>query len=119
LCKIDSYVGRRNLTGTTIRWSLIMNKKSLSPLVTAVGAAFIASVSLSPAVSATENPFAAEQLPAGYNLAEKEAEGKCGEGKCGEGKCGAEETEEEESGSGTEEKSDGEGKCGEGTCGGH
>ena len=96
-----------------------MNKKTLSPLVTAVGAAFMASISLSPAASATENPFAAEQLPAGYNLAEKEAEGKCGEGKCGEGKCGAKETDtdEEESGAGAEEKSEGEGKCGEGKCG--
>jgi uncharacterized low-complexity protein len=97
-----------------------MNKKTLSPLATAVGAAFIASVSLSPAVSATENPFAAEQLSAGYNLAEKEAEGKCGEGKCGEGKCGAEETDtDEESDTGAEEKAEGEGKCGEGKCGGH
>lgn len=96
-----------------------MNRKTLSPLVTAVGAAFMASVSLSPAVSATENPFAAEQLPAGYNLAEKEAEGKCGEGKCGEGKCGAEDAgaDEEESDTGAEQKAESEGKCGEGKCG--
>ena len=52
---------------------------------------------------ATENPFAIETLPQGYQLVkqqndfvvapgaivEKDKEGKCGQGKCGsEGKCG-------------------------------
>jgi uncharacterized low-complexity protein len=60
-----------------------MNKKTLSPLAAALGAAFMASATLAPIASAVENPFAAEQLTAGYNLAEKDAEGKCGEGKCG------------------------------------
>jgi uncharacterized low-complexity protein len=88
-----------------------MIKKTFSPLAVAVGAAYLASATLAPVASASENPFAAEPLQAGYNLAEKDAEGKCGEGKCGgekadtEGKCG-------------EEKTDTEGKCGEGKCGG-
>ena len=69
-------------------------------LTAALGVAMLAGASAAP-VQAAENPFAAEDLSAGYQLAEhhdKDAEGKCGEGKCGEGKCG-------------------EGKCGEGKCG--
>ena len=66
-----------------------MNKKTVSPLAAALGVAFMASATLAPMASAVENPFAAETLTAGYNLAEKDAEGKCGEGKCGEGKCGS------------------------------
>ena len=60
-----------------------MANKTMKPLAAAVGAAFLASASLSAVVSATENPFASQTLTAGYNLAEKTAEGKCGEGKCG------------------------------------
>ena len=65
-----------------------MSKRNLSPLAAAVGAAFMASVTLSPMASATENPFQATELGAGYKLAGDHDEGKCGEGKCGEGKCG-------------------------------
>lgn len=86
-----------------------MTKRNLNPLAAAVGAAFMASVALSPMASATENPFQATELGAGYKLAGDHGEGKCGEGKCGEGKCG-----EEEKG----DKGDKEGKCGEGKCGG-
>lgn len=86
-----------------------MTKKNL-PLAAAVGAAFLASASMS--VTTSANPFAAEELSSGYNLAmaddDKKKEGKCGEekkkeGKCGEGKCG--------------ENKKKEGKCGEGKCG--
>jgi uncharacterized low-complexity protein len=85
-----------------------MTAQTKKPIAAAVGAAFLASVALSPLASATENPFQLNQLNGGYNLAEKtEGEGKCGEGKCGEGKCGGEKP-----------KAEGEGKCGEGKCGG-
>ena len=76
------------------------------PLAAALGAAFLAT-SISPLVSAASNPFSAQQLSGGYDLANydkqadsksdegksdegKSDEGKCGEGKCGEGKCGDE-----------------------------
>lgn len=59
------------------------------------------------AAQASENPFAMKDLGAGYQVAQKHNEGKCGgdmkkgkdgkcgnekkmkDGKCGEGKCGA------------------------------
>ena len=77
------------------------------PLAAALGAAFLAT-SIAPMVSAEMNPFSAQQLSGGYDLA---SYGKDGEGKCGEGKCG-------------ENKAKGEGSCGdkkaagEGSCGG-
>ncbi|QIL89934.1 hypothetical protein ACONUD_00675 [Microbulbifer harenosus] len=92
-----------------------MNKKSL-PLAAAVGAAFVASATLS--VSTSANPFTATELSAGYNLKVaqtetpeegKKKEGKCGEGKKKEGKCGEGKKDEDKKK---------EGKCGEGKCGG-
>jgi len=64
-------------------------------------------------VNAAENPFAMQELTAGYNVAMSEGtcgEGKCGgdkgkEAKCGEGKCGGDKAKEAKCG---------EGKCGEG-----
>ena len=103
-----------------------MAKKLVTPLAAAVGAAFVASASLAPLATAAENPFAAQELTSGYNLASKDAEGKCGEGKCGEGKCGGDKAEGEgkdaegKCGEGKcgGDKAEGEGKCGEGKCGG-
>ncbi|WP_237057935.1 hypothetical protein [Microbulbifer sediminum] len=112
-----------------------MTKKNL-PLAAAVGAAFIASASMNASAGVgSANPFAAEELSSGYNLAmlsehgdDKQKEGKCGEegkkkeGKCGEegkkkeGKCG-EEGKKKEGKCGEEGKKK-EGKCGEGKCGG-
>ena len=93
-----------------------MSKQTIKPLSAAVGIAFAATMALSPATSAAGNPFQADQLSSGYDLAGNRAEGKCGEGKCGgekaegEGKCGE--------GKPSGEKAEGEGKCGEGKCGG-
>ena len=93
-----------------------MSKHNLKPLAAAVGAAFMASVALAPMASAAENPFQANELSSGYNLADGHGEGKCGEGKCGEsktakeGKCG-------EGKCGDDKKAAKEGKCGEGNCG--
>jgi uncharacterized low-complexity protein len=106
-------------------WSYPMSKSSLKPMVTALGAAFLASAVV-PVASAgvINNPFAADALESGYDLAnyDKHMEGKCGEGKCGgdkaekatkEGKCG-----EGKCGGDKAEKATKEGKCGEGKCGG-
>ena len=103
-----------------------MTKQSIKPMAAAVGVAFAASMALAPAALANQNPFQADQLSSGYNLASKHVEGKCGgdkaegegkcgegkqgEGKCGEGKCGADDS--------SDGKAAGEGKCGEGKCGG-
>lgn len=102
---------------------------SKKPLAAALGAAFLAS-SISPLVTAESNPFSAQQLSGGYDLAnyDKHKEGGCGEGSCGgdksdgEGSCGGEKADGEGSCGG--EKADGEGSCGgekadgEGSCGG-
>ena len=106
------------------------SKKHLS---IALGTAFLAT-SIAPLASADVNPFSAQALSGGYDLANfsKDAEGKCGEGKCGgektdaegkcgEGKCGGEKADAEgKCGEGKcgGEKADSEGKCGEGKCGG-
>ena len=110
---------------------------SKKPLAAALGAAFLAS-SVAPLASAEVNPFSAQQLSGGYDLANYGShEGKCGEGKCGgdgkkgegegkggEGKCGGDGKKGEGEGKcgegkcGGDDKSGGEGKCGEGKCGG-
>lgn len=108
-----------------------MSKKNLSPVATAVGAAVLVSAAMNvSAGNANANPFAAEELSSGYNLAmneqeegEKKKEGKCGEGKCGEGKkkegsCGEGKKKEGSCGEGKKkEGSCGEGKKKEGSCG--
>lgn len=91
----------------------------LNPLAATIGAAVVASALSAPVAQAAENPFAAADLTAGYQLAADHAEGKCGEGKCGEdkkaeGSCGEKGAE----GKCGEDKK-GEGKCGEGKCGGN
>ena len=102
-----------------------MTKQSIKPMAAAVGVAFAASMALAPVAMASTNPFQADQLSSGYNLASKHAEGKCGEGtcgddkvhaegKCGEGKCGGDRASDHDKGS---EGKCGEGKCGEGKCG--
>ena len=111
-----------------------MNNK-LSSLSAVIGAAFVTSVALSPVASAADASFAANNLQAGYTLADN-MEGKCGEAKCGadhkdkkaEAKCGADKKAEGKCGA--DKKAEGscgadkkaEGKCGadkkaEGSCG--
>ena len=109
-----------------------MANKTRKPLTAVLGAAFLASA-VSPIASADVNPFAANPLSSGYDLANfhdhtegKCGEGKCGgekgekEGKCGEGKCGEGKDKEGKCGEGKcgEGKAEKEGKCGEGKCGG-
>jgi len=102
-----------------------MSEQKIKPLAAAVGAAFMVSVALSPIASATSNPFQLSELKSGYEIASKDAEGKCGEGKCGEGKCGEAKPKAETEGKCGEgkcgeakPKAESEGKCGEGKCGG-
>lgn len=109
-----------------------MAKHTVKPLAVAVGAAFMTSLALGSVAQAGQNPFQVTELSGGYNLAAKDAEGKCGEGKCGEGKCGADKAKTAAEGSCGEDhakanegscgdkpaaKATEEGKCGEGKCG--
>ncbi len=102
-----------------------MNSKSTQTLGLALGAAFAASLALSPVAQA----FSVNDLDQGYQRVDdhkddtktetdKDKEGSCGEGKCGEdmnkdkeGSCGEDADKDKEG-------SCGEGKCGEGKCGG-
>jgi len=98
-------------------------KTSIKPM-TAAGVALLTGLAMMPvANAASHNPFAAQDLTSGYQVAgnDKGEEGKCGEAKCGadkrakadgEGKCG-----EAKCGADKKAKADGEGKCGEAKCG--
>jgi len=91
-----------------------MSSKTIKPLAGILGAALLTGTVSTHLNAGTLNPFVADELQSGYNLAnfdKHEGEGKCGEGKCGGGKADAE-------GSCGEAKADAEGKCGEGKCGG-
>ena len=79
----------------------------------------IAAAALMPLAHAGDNPFAAKQLSAGYQLvqADKKADGKCGEAKCGADKKAAEKMKEGKSSEakcGSDKKSD---KKTEASCG--
>ena len=50
-----------------------MTKQSIKPMAAAVGVAFAASMALAPVAMASTNPFQADQLSSGYNLASKHA----------------------------------------------
>ena len=87
--------------------------------------ATIALAMLSNATLAAGNPFSANTLESGYQLAQadsKSAEGKCGakdEGKKAEGKCGAKDDSKKAEGKcgAKDDSKKVEGKCGEGKCG--
>ncbi|RVT46218.1 hypothetical protein EMM73_09545 [Rheinheimera sediminis] len=73
-------------------------------------------------LSANANPFSAEQLNAGYQLASAEA--SCGADKAKEAKCGEDKAKDKEAKCGGDKKEGKdkekakEAKCGEGKCGG-
>jgi uncharacterized low-complexity protein len=79
-------------------------------LTLALGSAFAASLALSPALQAAENPFQMDSLKNGYQVAQadKQKEGKCGGDKQKEGKCGGDKKKDGKCG-GDKQK---EGKCG-------
>lgn len=64
-----------------------MNNKSSNVTSTAIraamGIAFVSGSMAAPLSATAENPFVANDLGSGYQLASNHAEGKCGEGKCG------------------------------------
>lgn len=103
-----------------------MNKARLTSIT--LGSA-LALGTLSASAGANQNPFEAQTMERGYQLAanyaddskDKAQEGKCGEGKCGEGACGAahgqDKDREAKKTSECDDKHE-EGKCGEGACGG-
>lgn len=89
-----------------------MSKKTkLKPVAIAVGAAFATTMAMSSVASATQNPFAMQQLDNGYKLAAS-SEGNCGANqareKAKDANCGANKAEK---------KVKVEGKCGEAKCG--
>ncbi len=111
-------------------------KYNRKPVLAIVGSAFVATFASANVALADTNPFVAVELDSGYELAAKDAEGKCGEGKCGaystdsadkdtegkcgEGKCGTDKDAEGKCGEGKSADNsdkDAEGKCGEGKCG--
>ena len=109
-----------------------MSKKSLKPVVAAIGAAFAGSMLLAGTASAAGNPFGLSELNGGYaQIADSRMEGKCGgakaampEGKCGgtkaampEGKCGGSKAAVPEGKCGGSKAAMPEGKCGAGKCG--
>jgi uncharacterized low-complexity protein len=82
--------------------------KTTKSIVATVGTAVL--LGTGSMAMAAENPFAAQSLTSGYQLAEMD---KAAEAKCGEGKCGADGKKEMRDG----KKAMEEGKCGEGKCG--
>lgn len=71
---------------------------TFKPLSIAVGVAFVGSLALAQAASASS--FSVADLQSGYQqVGEKGKEGSCGEGKCGEGKCGIEKLDADKDGS--------------------
>jgi len=85
----------------------------------AVGAAFVASATLSPAAFAADNPFGMTKLDSGYQLAmadEKAKDAKCGAEKKKDAKCGGNKKKDAKCGAEKAKKKK-DGKCGEGKCG--
>ena len=101
-----------------------MKTSKQSNVAMAVGALVLGSLATI-GTTANANPFTAQDLASGYEMAA--GEGKCGEGKCGEdkmkakadkmkeGKCGEGKCGEEMMNAKADKMK--EGKCGEGKCG--
>ncbi|MCP5413297.1 MAG: hypothetical protein H6961_01555 [Chromatiaceae bacterium] len=98
-----------------------MSKKSLKPVVAAIGAAFAGSMLLAGTAGAVGNPFGLSELNGGYaQIADSKMEGKCGGSKAAmpEGKCGGSKAAMPEGKCGGSKAAMPEGKCGTGKCGG-
>ncbi|MBR9866298.1 MAG: low-complexity protein [Oceanospirillales bacterium] len=94
-------------------------KTSIKPMTAAAGVALLTGLAMMPiSNAASHNPFAAQDLTSGYEVAgnDKGAEGKCGEAKCGADKK-AKADAEATCGADKKVKADVEGKCGEAKCG--
>jgi uncharacterized low-complexity protein len=85
-----------------------MSSKIMKPLSLAVGVAFVGSLAISQA--ATASSFSLSDMDSGYQQVgeghdhDKAKEGKCGEGKCGEGKCGVEKLDVDKDGAVSEKE---------------
>ena len=90
-----------------------MNHKTLSLTLGAIAA----TVALSPAVNANENPFAMKTLSSTTVVAE--AGEKMKDGKCGEGKCSANKKASDAAAAKTKEGNCGANKMKEGGCSGN
>jgi uncharacterized low-complexity protein len=80
-----------------------MSIKMIKPLSVAVGVAFVGSLAISQAASASSFSLSDmnsgyQQVGEGHDHGDKAKEGKCGEGKCGEGKCGVEKLDTDKDG---------------------
>ncbi|HRF29091.1 MAG: hypothetical protein KBE19_17015 [Rhodocyclaceae bacterium] len=76
-------------------------------LVSLTACSIVAAATLGSVAHAADNPFAAKQLQAGYQLAQAD---KKTDGKCGEAKCGADKKDAADKKAAGDKKSDG--KCG-------
>ncbi len=60
----------------------MLKKKTLKPIMAALGTTFVVALAASPIANAADNPFSLTEISSGYMVADQD-EGKCGEGKCG------------------------------------
>lgn len=83
------------------------NKSAATPTNPLTACSIVAAATLGSVAHAADNPFAAKQLQAGYQLAQAD---KKTDGKCGEAKCGADKKDAADKKAAGDKKSDG--KCG-------
>jgi len=98
-----------------------MKKFSSTALAGAIGATFIASLTVMPSANAAENPFAAKPLVNGYQLADAK-DGNCGgmKGQEKEAHCGGKTGKDAHCGgkqAAPAGKAKKDGSCGESRCG--
>ncbi len=60
----------------------MLKKKTLKPIMAALGTTFVVALAASPIANAADNPFSLTEISSGYMVADQD-EGKCGDGKCG------------------------------------
>ena len=60
----------------------MLKKKTLKPIMAALGTTFVVALAASPIANAADNPFSLTEISSGYMVADQD-EGKCGEGKRG------------------------------------
>ena len=89
--------------------------KKPSVLSFAVSAAISVSIGSIPSVSASDNPFAVQDLKSGYM---QFVESNCGEGNCGGDSAKDDESNCGEGNCGDDSAKNHESNCGEGNCGG-
>jgi len=101
-----------------------VSQSKLRPLLIAIAAGVAVGLTYIPIANASSNPFSAEKLSSGYNLAGHQMSDKADNGKCGTGKCGPDKKDAkngaDKNGDKDKDKDKGkgsDGKCGTGKCG--